>query len=85
VIEPTPETWRIGRCPCCYKRTNIVLGLLLNETAQGWDNLLGRETVARMAREGTCPWCGRKTTIVARILLHRFQPTLDRHARELIL
>jgi hypothetical protein len=70
------HVWTKGRCPCCYKKTDIELGLLLNQTASGWDNTMGRERAATLAREGTCPWCGRRTTIVARILLGRFEPTL---------
>jgi hypothetical protein len=76
--------WTHGRCPCCRKKVEIVLGLLLNMTTRGWDNLMGPECAERLARDGTCPWCGRRTTIVARILLHRFGPTLRAHAREFL-
>jgi len=68
--------WTKGRCPCCYKKTDIDLGVRLNMTARGWDNTMSRDRAVRLAREGTCPWCGRRTTIVARILLGRFEPTL---------
>ena len=72
--------WRTGRCPCCYKKTEIVIDLFGGETASGWCNRhLDREWVRQLAREGTCPWCGRKTTIVARILIHRFEPTYRRY------
>jgi hypothetical protein len=70
------------RCPCCYKKTDIELGAMLNQTARGWDNMITREHATRLAREGTCPWCGRKTTIVARILIGRFEPTLRTMAHE---
>jgi hypothetical protein len=77
------EVWRVGRCPCCRKRTEIVLGPLLNECpSDGWINLLGAEQAVELARAGTCPWCGRATTTVARILMQRFQPTLDSIVRE---
>jgi hypothetical protein len=59
-----------------------VLGLLCNQTARGWNNLIGREHATQLAHAGTCPWCGRSTTIVARILLGRFEPHLQRYARE---
>jgi hypothetical protein len=75
------HAWRSGRCACCYKKTEIVLGPLCNETARGWDNVMGLTHATRLAREGTCPWCGRKTTIVVRILLQRFEPTLRSYAR----
>jgi len=75
--------WGVGRCPCCRKKTEIVLGDLLNRTARGWDNFIGCERAARLARDGTCPWCGRRTTTVARTLLGRFEPTLAAYAREL--
>ena len=75
-------TWRPGRCPCCRKKTEIVLGALLNETARGWENLMGRPRAEVLAREGTCPWCGRETTIVAKTLLARFSPTLSGYVRE---
>jgi len=75
--------WGSGRCPCCRKRTETVLGLLCNRTARGWDNLIGRERAAELARAGTCPWCGRTTTTPARILLGRFEPQLQAYAREL--
>ena len=75
--------WRHGRCPCCRKKTEIVLGLLLNETARGWDNVLGRPRAEALARAGTCPWCGRETTIVSRILMGRFEPTLSLVGREI--
>jgi hypothetical protein len=74
--------WRSGRCPCCRKKTRIVLGVLLNETAHGWDNVTNRDHARRLARDGTCPWCGRRTTIVAQILLRRFEPTLLRCSLE---
>ena len=61
-----------------------MLGLLLNETARGWDNVTNREHAARLAREGTCPWCGRRTTIIAGILLHRFEPTLRTYGKEFL-
>lgn len=77
--------WSHGRCPCCRKKTEIVLGLLLNTTARGWDNLMGRPRAAELARVGTCPWCGRETTIVARILMGRFEPTLVAYARSGVL
>jgi hypothetical protein len=70
--------WSTGRCPCCRKKTQIVLGALLNMTARGWDNYMSRECVTRHARLGICPWCGRRTTIVARILIERFEPTMQR-------
>ena len=75
-------TWTLGRCPCCRKKTEIVLGPLLNMTRRGWDNLVGRAQAVDLARDGTCPWCGRETTIVARTLLSRFEPTLSSYARE---
>ena len=75
--------WRHGRCPCCFKKTEIVLGPILNETARGWDNAISRAHAERLARAGTCPWCGRETTIVARTLLSRFKPTADAVAREM--
>lgn len=77
--------WSHGRCPCCRKKTEVVLGLLLNTTARGWDNVMGRARATELAREGTCPWCGRETTIVARILLGRFEPTLLAYGRAGIL
>jgi len=73
--------WTKGRCPCCYKKTDIVLDVCLNMTVRGWDNAMGRERASNLAHEGTCPWCGRRTTIVARILLQRFEPTLRSLAR----
>ena len=76
--------WSHDRCPCCRKKVEIVLGLLLNMTTRGWDNLMGPERAERLARDGTCPWCGRRTTIVARILLHRFLPTLQSYTKELL-
>lgn len=76
-------TWRNGRCPCCYKKTEIVLGAMLNETARGWENLMARSRAVELAQQGTCPWCGRETTIVARTLLSRFEPTLSAVAREI--
>jgi hypothetical protein len=78
-------TWRLGRCPCCRKKTEIVIGLLLNETARGWENLIGRARARELARAGICPWCGRETTIVAKILLGRFEPTLKATEKELCL
>lgn len=74
--------WTHGRCPCCRKKTEIVLGTLLNMTSRGWDNLMGRAQAAELARVGTCPWCGRETTIVAKILIGRFEPTLRGYANE---
>ena len=74
--------WSHGRCPCCRKKVEIVLDVMLNRTARGWDNVMGRERAARLACEGTCPWCGKRTTLVTRILLHRFEPTLRSLARE---
>ena len=74
--------WRSGRCPCCRKKTRIVLGLLLNETAHGWDNIMNPEHARRLARAGTCPWCGRQTTIITAILFRRFEPTLRTCAKE---
>ena len=79
----TQEPWRDGRCPCCRKKTEIVIGPLCNETARDWNNLLGRRQAEALARVGTCPWCGRETTIVAKVLLGRFEPTLSRVAREI--
>lgn len=78
-------TWRTGRCPCCYKKTEIVIGPLCNETADGWDNLISRSRVAELARAGTCPWCGKETTIVARTLIGRFEPTSKAYSREICL
>jgi hypothetical protein len=75
--------WRQGRCRCCYKKTVIVLGPCLNETARGWDNVLSRTQAAALAKAGTCPWCGRGTTIVARILMQRFEPRLRAYDREI--
>ena len=63
------------RCPCCRKKTDVVWNLCCAPTARGWDNMVGRDTATRLARDGTCPWCGRKTTIVSKILLGRFEPT----------
>lgn len=74
--------WSSGRCPCCRKKTEIVLGAMLNMTARGWCNFMGRSYAQKLARDGICPWCGRETTIVARILLSRFEPTLIAFARE---
>lgn len=74
--------WTQGRCPCYRKKTEIVLGPLLNMTANGWNNLIGRAQAQDLARVGTYPWCGKETTIVARILLGRFEPTLNGYARE---
>lgn len=62
------------RCPCCRKKTVVIMGYFFNEHPRGWDNFIGRDTAAALARDGTCPWCGRTTTIVARILLSRFAP-----------
>ena len=75
--------WSTGRCPCCRKRTEIVLGALCHTTARGWDNLMGRARAGELARAGTCPWCGRPTTTPARTLLGRFEPTLRSYAREI--
>lgn len=83
MIAEGQHEWRAGRCACCYKKTEIVLGPLCNETARGWDNLMGRVRAADLARAGTCPWCGRTTTIVAKILLQRFEPALRGYAREI--
>ncbi len=72
-----------GRCPCCYKKTIIVPGVMLNQTREGWDNLfISRELALIYARQGICPWCGRATTIVTRILMRRFEPTAIANARE---
>jgi len=84
MIAEVQHEWRSGRCACCYKKTEIVLGPLCNETARGWDNFMGPVQAARLAKEGTCPWCGRSTTIVAKILLQRFAPALRGYSRELI-
>jgi hypothetical protein len=70
-----------SRCPCCRKLTGTSLGLALNETASGWDNLMSRSQATQLAREGVCPWCGRRTTIVSKILLQRFEPVLCSYAR----
>jgi hypothetical protein len=48
--------WTKGRCPCCYKKTDVVLDVFLNQTARGWDNVIGRDRATTLAREGTCPW-----------------------------
>jgi hypothetical protein len=82
-IAATQHAWREGRCACCYKKTEIVLGPVCNETARGWDNFLGRAEAAQLAKDGTCPWCGRRTTIVARILMQRFESRLRRYERDL--
>ena len=74
--------WAPGRCACCRKKTEVVLGPILNLTARGWDNLMSRARAAQLARDGVCPWCGRTTTIPARTLLGRFEPALARYARE---
>lgn len=74
--------WKSDRCPCCRKKTEIVLGPLLNMTARGWNNLIGRSQVEQLALAGTCPWCGRETTIVAKTLIKRFEPTLMGYAHE---
>lgn len=74
--------WSHGRCPCCRKKTEIVLGALFNMTARGWNNAMGRTRSVELARQGTCPWCGRETTIVARTLISRFEPTLMSISRE---
>lgn len=71
-----------GRCACCRKKTDVVLGVLCNTTARGWDNVMGRVRAAQLAKDGVCPWCGRRTTIVARVLLRRFEPTLMAYERE---
>jgi hypothetical protein len=76
--------WGTGRCPCCRKKTETVLGVSLNRTARGWDNFIGRGRAAELARDGTCPWCGRPTTTPARALLGRFEPTLMTYAREFV-
>lgn len=75
--------WRNGRCVCCYKKTEIVLGPCLNETARGWDNVMSRERAQALATMGSCPWCGRTTTIVSKILMQRFEPALSRYERVL--
>lgn len=77
------STWRTGRCPCCRKKTEVILGPLLNETARGWDNAISRTRAIQIADAGTCPWCGRETTIVARTLLSRFAPTASMVSREI--
>lgn len=76
--------WTKGRCPCCYKKTDIELDVMLNMTARGWSNYMGRDHAVKLAREGTCPWCGRRTTIVSRVLLSRFEPTLRTYNKEFI-
>jgi hypothetical protein len=73
--------WTSGRCPCCRKKTEIVLDLLLNQTAKGWDNVMSKSQAQEFAKEGVCPWCGKRTTIVSRILLARFEPSLQSFAR----
>ena len=75
-MAPTPV-----RCPCCYKKTIAVPGVLLEARTEGWCNLLADYQAARYAKEGICPWCGRPTTIVAKILMRRFAPTLASYAR----
>ncbi len=82
-IKPIEHEWRTGRCACCYKKTEIVIGPYCNETARGWDNVMSRERASSLAAVGTCPWCGRSTTIVARILVRRFEPALARYERAL--
>lgn len=77
--------WSNGRCPCCRKNTEIVLDVLLNRTARGWNNVMSRDRANRLAREGTCPWCGRRTTIVARVLISRFEPTMRALEKEMYL
>ena len=77
-------TWRFGRCPCCYKKTRIVLGTMLQETGEAFDNAMSRACAVRLARLGTCPWCGRVTTLVARKLLERFEPHLARLERTML-
>lgn len=79
----TNDSWREGRCPCCRKKTEVVLGPYLNETARGWDNAVSRQTAESLAVSGTCPWCGRETTIVARTLVARFEPTRQLISREI--
>jgi hypothetical protein len=74
--------WTKGRCPCCRKKTEIVLDVLLIETAKGWSNFMSRTAAAELAKKGTCPWCGRTTTIVARTLLSRFEPHIKSVLRE---
>ena len=59
------------RCPCCRKKTRVIVGRLFNEHPPDWDNFMGPERAAQLAKEGMCPWCGRTTTIVSRILLWR--------------
>ncbi len=71
-----------SRCPCCRKMTPVVLGALMNMTAPGWDNWMGAERAAQLAREGICPWCGKRTTTPAKMLLGRFEPTLRSYRRE---
>jgi hypothetical protein len=75
--------WGGGRCPCCRKKAETVIGPCGNRTARGWDNLLTRERASLLARDGSCPWCGRQTTTPARTLVGRFEPSLRAYAREL--
>jgi hypothetical protein len=77
--------WTTGRCPCCRKKTEIVLDGFLFQTAKGWSNVMSRARSVALAKEGTCPWCGRVTTIISKILLSRFEPHLMSMAREFIL
>ena len=81
-------TLRVGtweqRCPCCRKKTIATMGYFLNAQPIGWDNFMGREGAASLAREGICPWCGRHTTIVARILVTRFRAMSDTYEREML-
>jgi hypothetical protein len=72
---------RGARCPCCRKKTEIVLDVFLHMTAKGWDNQMPRERSERLAKEGTCPWCGRRTTTPKGILLGRFEPTQREYDR----
>ena len=74
--------WCSGRCLCCRKKTEIVLGLRLNMTAKGWSNMITRAKAQDLAREGVCPWCGRRTTIVSKVLMGRFEPHLMSICRE---
>lgn len=73
---------RRNRCPCCFKKTIVVLGPLLNERPLDYENAHSREHATKLAKLGVCPWCGRPTTIVAKILLRRFEPQLARCERE---
>jgi hypothetical protein len=41
---------RCGRCPCCRKKTEIVLDARLNMTAKGWDNVMSRISAVVLAK-----------------------------------